>query len=542
MYAIFCFLIFDLFFVQKLYAVEKMSQGSGNMFQMNDEILSPSSFAGTPLGLSPAASRQHRRTSSASSILSMDSDSDGESTQCENRANSLSRARSESVLTSTSSSTHSWEKEKDREQIEERCVVPDDDRCEVPDDRRSSNSDELPPGTIIPPDELLGAVGGARPRSDSLTKIYRSSSAPQHERPRVESALSRSSSDPLGPKHYRELRDGLIIKRRTLEEDNSFTSSSISLDDSETFEFPSLPARESVTNDLDQQSPRSDFVDSPPAVFDTFERDRRGSTTPQSEPSSPCDLDGISGAEEVEDDSSESPGLQALHSLTESIETSLKSQPTRQTPRIKSPLIAQQKLNSAIYTSTEATQRKRANLPRRSSPVMSRKPNPEDLMRSRNVSPDERTTTKEQEIAEIMQKIRDSPRSTSDSASGLPSNQTGTRSLPAKLVSRHSEPTRAPLKPDRSHYPMEEESVEPVSDNGEKSSEPQRGGRPGMPSRKKSMSLSDLLNLGRELTSGRSDKTKDKDRNKEKEEGEQPESPLSADDRGKESEKRIFRM
>ena len=476
-----------------------MSQGSGNLFNTGDENFSPTTFIGTPFGGSSGDFRAARRASSASSILSMDSDSEDESRPYEQQPNPLLRSRSESILTSASSGAHSWEKEKEQEPIRDKYEAPDE-RANSPDDKSSETVD---------PDELLGAVGGLRLRLDS-GKVSRSSSAPQHERPRVESALSRSSSDPLGPSHRREVR-GVVVRRRTVEEDISYASSSLSLEESESslqtsVEFPSLPLREaqSVSSEVDLGSPQSEVVDSPPGSTDVFDRDRRGSSPLYSE------VDGVASIEDGNDSETSQSSQEATRSPS-----------GRQTPHIKSPLIAQQKLNSAIYTAADSNQRKRTGLPRRSSPVMSRRPNPEDLARSRNGNGDEKSA---KELAEIMEKLR-----------GLPND--GTRSLPPKLVSRNSDPSRAPIKPDRSFHPESDDVSRDAdasrNDGLSRSEEPQREIRRTMPCRKKSMSLSDLLNLGRELTGGRSDKAKGKERNRDNAEEEHPERHPRENDTGK---------
>ena len=87
--------------------IAKLGQGSSNMLQMqrtsDSDLVSPSGLV-TPSGNSPAFSRPNRRSSSASSIMSVESDSDDES----GFPTLNPRVRSYSALTSASS-THSSE-------------------------------------------------------------------------------------------------------------------------------------------------------------------------------------------------------------------------------------------------------------------------------------------------------------------------------------------------------------------------------------------------------------------------------------------------
>ena len=521
--------------------IAKLGQGSSNMLQMqrtsDSDLVSPSGLV-TPLGNSPAFSRPQRRSSSASSIMSVESDSDDES----GFPTLNPRVRSDSALTSASS-THSSEirgKDGEADETDGAARQPQAELC----------VEEEP--------VLLGAM--ARPRSESIGKISRSSSAPQKERPRVvdSSSLSRSSSAPQGPTPGRmsSLREGIVMKRRADdEEDGSVTSSSASLNDSagdpeirsplptSSADFPSLPPPEpqQTTEDRNEtQSPNTEQH----SEIETSPLLAEGDSTPSSPEKevSPCvsnneydACDAVSEQEEnsfeerqgSEDDSSsttdlptsqpgEPTGVQALHNLSDSIESTLKCNgPTKQTPHIKSQLIAQHKIQSAI-TPTEP-QHKRATLPRRSSPVVSRRSRPENLKRSQEKL--------DHDLSGILQKIRDASAASGAMASEetSPGNQERSCKL-GKLVKRSSENSRAPLKPDKSHYSVSGDLVDSIS----KTENKKERHPPMLNSRKKSMSLSDLLSIGRDLTNNR-DKNKDKemDKDRPRPHSSEPISPLT---------------
>ena len=544
---------------QKLLMIAKLGQGSSNMLQMrpssDNDLMSPSGLV-TPLGLSPAFSRMKRRSSSASSIISIESDSDEES----GFPTLNLRVRSDSAVTSASS-THSSE------------VRGKDGETEEKDDTARQPQAEL----LSPEEEqaLQGAMG--RPWSESLGKISRSSSAPQKERPRVvdSSSLSRSSSAPQGPAPGRvlSLREGIIMKRRTVDEqDGSITSSSASLNDSagdsenqsplpsSSVDFPSLPPPEpqqtaEVRNELQSpnQEQHPEIGSSPlPAEEDT------PPSSPEKEALSFVsndEFDGCEPASEQEENSFEEPqgseddlssamdkttGFQALQNLSDSLESTFKSNgPTKQTPHIKSQLIAQHKIQSAI-TLTEQP-RKRSTLPRRSSPVVSRKPRPENLARGQEKPG--------QDLNGILQKIRDASAASSAGTTEVasPSNQERASKL-GKLTKRCSESSRVPVKPDKSHYSVSADLIDPIS----KSESRKERATPLLNSRKKSMSLSDLLSIGRDLTNNREkskDKEVDKDRSRPKssepispQTDEEPTSPMPVDGQGGKKEEKKSRF
>lgn len=518
--------------------IAKLGQGSSNMLQMqhpsSTDLMSPSGMV-TPLENSPAFTRLKRRSSSASSIMSVESDSDDET----GFPTLNPRVRSDSALTSASS-THSSE------------IRGKDVETEEKDDAARQPQAEL---YIEEEQVLLGAM--ARPRSESLGKISRSSSAPQKERPRVvdSSSLSRSSSAPQGPIPGRmsSLREGIIMKRRaTYEQDGSITSSSASLNDSagdseiqsplptSSIEFPSLPPPEQQQRTEDRNEPQSPNQEQLSEV-ETSSLLAEGYTPPSSPEKevSPCvsnnEYDACDPVSEQEDNSFEEPqgseddssfvsdlrisrpgqttGFQALQNLPDSLESALKTNgPTKQTPHIKSQLIAQDKIQTAI-TPTEP-QRKRSTLPRRSSPVVSRRSRPENLIRSQEKS--------DHDLNGILQKIRDASSAVASEGTSA-GNQERCGKL-GKLIKRSSENSRAPLKPDRSHYSVSEDLLDSISKTENKKERPP----PMLNSRKKSMSLSDLLNIGRDLTNNR-DKNKEKemDKDRPRPHSSEPVSPLT---------------
>jgi len=465
--------------------------------------------------------------------MSVESDSDDES----GFPTLNPRVRSDSALTSASS-THSSEirgKDGETEEKDAATRQPQAELC----------VEEEP--------ALLGAV--ARPRSESIGKISRSSSAPQKERPRVvdSSSLSRSSSAPQGPTPGRmsSLREGIILKRRAAdEEDGSITSSSASFNDSagdseihsplptSSVDFPSLPPPDPQHTTEDRNETQSLNKEQHPEI-ETSSPLAEGDIPPSSPEKEvlPCvsnnEYDACDPVSEQEENSLEEPqgseddsssttdlpilqpgqttGVQALQNLSDSLESTLKSNgPTKQTPHIKSQLIAQHKIQSAI-TPTEP-QRKRSTLPRRSSPVVSRKSRPENLKRSQEKS--------DHDLNGILQKIRDASAASvaMDSEETSSGNQERGCKL-GKLVKRNSENSRAPLKPDKSHYSVSGDLVD--SNKKERHT-------PMLNSRKKSMSLSDLLSIGRDLTSNR-DKNKDKemDKDRPRPHSSEPISPLT---------------
>lgn len=516
--------------------VAKLGQGPSNMLQMqatsDSDIVSPS-FLVSPGGQSPSFSDMARRRSSASSIIdneSLDSDSDEESGMALMTLNP--RIRSDSVQTSGSSTQSSEMKANETEAEEKEGFL-----------RRQSETD------LIIADEEKAQVGAmSRTRSESLGKISRSSSAPQKERPRAvdSSSLSRSSSAPQGsPEQVTSLREGIIVKRRVDEQEGSVSSSSVSLNDSAgdsdmpspssqnaPIDFPSLPPPEGNTgtevHSTDQQlnseleSLTEPDTHQPPSSCD--EPVSSPVRDDECEANQELDDNSLDGCEEdlsltAESEGNlavpqldQSPGFQSLQNLSDSLESTLKGNETvKQTPHIKSQLIAQHKIESAI--SQPEPPRKRISLPRRSSPVISRKARPDISVRGNDKT--------DQDFNGILQKIRDASAAVGASSGEVsPSSTLEHSSKSGKITKRYSESfPRSPLKPDKSHYPATLDSVE-SQHRKEKSSSSLLG------LRKKSMSLSDLLSIGRDLTSNRSkDKDSKKDENIHK--PLEPLSPLS---------------
>ena len=544
--------------------IAKLGQGSSNMLQMrqssDNDLVSPSGLV-TPLGLSPAFPRMKRRSSSASSIISVESDSDDES----GYPTLNSRVRSDSAVTSASS-THSSE------------VRGKDGETEEKDDAARQPQAEL----LSPEEEqaLLGAM--ARPRSESLGKISRSSSAPQKERPRVvdSSSLSRSSSAPQGPSPGRalSLREGIIMKRRTAEEqDGSVTSSSTSLNDSagdseaqsplrsSSVDFPSLPPPEPQQTTVVSNEPQSPTRKQHPETDSSLlpgEEETPPSSPEKEALSFVCDdeLDGCEPAFEQDDNLFEEPqgseddspsaldckgdpsslqadkttGFQTLQNLSDSLASTVRNNgSTKQTPHIKSQLIAQHKIESAI-TPPEQPVRKRSTLPKRSSPVVSRKSRHEYLVKGQEKPG--------QDLNGILQKIRDASAATE----ATPGNQERACKL-GKLTKRNSDSSRAPVKPDKSHYPTNVDLIDSVSKTDSRKEKP----TPLLSSRKKSMSLTDLLSIGKDLTNNREknkDKGMDKDRRPKSSEPTSPQtdeeamSPTSPNEQGGKKEEKKSRF
>lgn len=531
--------------------VAKLGQGSSNVHHMqnpnDNDLVSPSGLV-TPSGLSPALPRPQRRRSSGSSIISVESDSEDELGM--NFSTLNSRARSDSALT-TGSSTHSSEV-RGKEVATKSTKYTDGAALQRQEEILSVEDEQL----------LEGAM--AKSRSESLGKISRSSSAPPKERPRVvdSSSLSRSSSAPQGPTSVRvaSLREAIIMKRRTTEEqDGSVTSSSASLNDS--------------AGDSEVQSPLAnaavDFSLVPPPNYQQTNEVRSEPQSPNQEdsggesprtpaeenniqpPSSPekgvsssmsdNDYESSEYAGEQEEDSVEEPlesegdlspskdcrmdlsvpqvgqmqEFQALQNLSDSMEATFKSNgPSKQPPLIKSQLIAQDKIQSAITTTEQP--RKRISLPRRSSPVISRKTRPENIIRHRDRD--------SHDVNGIIQKIRDA--SSASATEATISNQERGHKV-GKLTKRSSESTRLPVKPDKAHYPTSVDLEESQAKAEKKKEHCNSLSR----TRKKSMSLSDLLNIGKDLTSNR-DKNKDKEVDKDKSHPKnlEPTSPLTDED------------
>ena len=223
--------------------------------------------------------------------------------------------------------------------------------------------------------------------------------------------------------------------------------------------------------------------------------------------------------------------FKALQSLSESLEFSLKESPSKQPPQIKSPLIAQQKLQSAISGPIPSDPpRKKTSLPKRSSPLMSRKP--DTLMRSNSYSTLDSFSTTADRVKEFLTLSSDS-----GDHPGGESNDYDDPNDDVRLSSprrTESESSRLPVKPDRLHYTGLDvgsfDSVERTSPI------PPINAAPETRLRKKSMSLTDLLSIGRDLTSGR-DKYHDKNNTNSSKKRDSRLSSDTTDDRGKTTKK-----
>lgn len=129
---------------------------------------------------------------------------------------------------------------------------------------------------------------------------------------------------------------------------------------------------------------------------------------------------------------------------------------------------------------------------------MTKKTRPDFLWRSHGNS--------DSDLNGILQRLRDSTM-LADSGDATPSSSLE-RNSKTGAAKRSSETfPRSPVKPDKSHYPSSLDLTE-YPHKKEKSSGSLSSSSSFLGSRKKSMSLSDLLNIGREVTSGR---RKDKD-------------------------------
>lgn len=404
-----------------------------------------------------------------------------------------------------------------------------------------------------------------RLRSEGSTKVSRSSSAPSQDRPKVESvSLSRSSSEPKEPKRLLRktskgeiITEGLPLAKDQRPRDSGSIDYRASLASS-SFSESEISSTPSLHNSLELSGTSStlddntfDAVGSPTLLSDSCASGASYNiNSPISDVSSsfdarPDDVDELSGrpvtrsasapaplkeirphsvsecqdadqGSGTEDEKSAtfprrrakaSPGLKALQSLSETLEISLKQQPTKQAPQIKSPLIAQQKLQSAINSgqSSEAP-KKKTSLPKRSSPIMTRRP--DNLMRSKSYagldnaslgSPDE-----VKNFLTLSSEFEGEPTESKDYDGDNDNDNNNGDSSPTRktfAIRRSNTDSRAPLKPDKEHYKeLEFKSTEKVEKPKEQSS---RGSTtPRL--RKKSMSLSDLLSIGRDLTSGRS--------------------------------------
>lgn len=405
----------------------------------------------------------------------------------------------------------------------------------------------------------------SQPRDDS-PKVSRSSSAPMKQRPRPEVLVARSSSEPQGPKPLvRRISRELPVISKRLSSEGSVTSSSLSLDDSAvesaTGSLSSLQTSTEISNSSIKECVCLEAYGEENAQvgcvsnFSAMGSDTQNLDVGQSETSSPEQEDAVAIDSEEIDRLTECSPLpqQELHevtsdlqSLSESLESSTKVQGgAKQTPHIRSPLMTQQKIQSAINsTSPTDGQTRRASLPKRSSPVASRKPRPNSLVRN-----GKKASFENCESPDLSPSSPDSPRKSieqlfeQNTASALVSReQLSKLKRPTKLsLKRSSEPvissggsSPGPVKPDRSHYQLGRESVSSEKSESEnelatassleKSTEQEdelENGPRSAPAtvkvpRKKSVSLMDLLGFGREVTNSR-EKAKGKENEASKE-------------------------
>ena len=498
--------------------VAKLGHGSSHVLPVQpvgeNDILSPSTFMASAGGPSPPFPREYRRKSSASSIIddmSLDSDSDEESGLALMTLNP--RIRSDSVQTSGSSTQSFENKGKDGETEE-----------------KEGNARHKPATDLLTADEekarQIGAL--AKARSESLGKIARSPSAPEKERPRVDtSSLSRSSSAPQGPtpEQASNLREGIIMMRRAEElEASASSSSSASLNDSSG--DPDLPPAPSSSADVppivslslpvtDHLEPVPQSMDQRPdsSVDSSMERDSLHSSSftgdneqelcePKQELKNTSDgsEEETSLVSESEGTLSEMPESEVSRSMSGLFDSTSKcNESQKQAPHIKSQLIAQHKIQSVITQPEQP--RKRISLPRRSSPVMSRKNRPE-IKRAHGKS--------DSDLNGILQRIREAASPTASSAIVDETSRSHSQELSSKtgIVRTASETfPRSPVKANKSHYPLGMDLIE-SRHRKVKSSGALGSGSSSLGSRKKSMSLSDLLNIGKDLTYNRN---KDKD-------------------------------
>lgn len=532
--------------------VARLGQGSSHMVpvqSMSDsDLVSPSTYLGSESGQSSVSPWKYRRKSSASSIIddmSLESESDEESGLAMMTLNP--RFRSDSVQTSGSSTQSFENKTKD--------VEPEEKEANA---RRRSQADIM----TSEEEKARQIAAMAKARSESLGKIARSPSAPEKERPRVVdiTSLSRSSSAPQGPtpEQASSLREGIVLMRKAEEEEASASSSSLSLNDSGG--DPDIPSRK-ISGDCPTLPEAEQQPESESQSTDQLSTSEQDSSTEQEtcqfssviEDSEHEHSDGEQKMEQelvlcfdAADEGASAEEASSAENLAETAPESLVPQcisdlfAQKQTPRIKSQLIAQHRIESAI-TQPEPP-RKRISLPKRSSPVMTRKTRPDFLWKSHGNS--------DSDLNGILQKLRDSTM-LADSGDTTPSSS-HERKTAANKRSSETFP-RSPVKPDKSHYPSSLDLME-FPHKKEKPSGSLSLSSSFLGSRKKSMSLSDLLNIGRDVTSGRrKDKDNKNDNNAHQKPLEQlsplspstdedPISPTNTNESRKEEKKSRFRL
>ena len=532
--------------------VARLGQGSSHMVpvqSMSDsDLVSPSTYLGSESGQSSVSPWKYRRKSSASSIIddmSLESESDEESGLAMMTLNP--RFRSDSVQTSGSSTQSFENKTKD--------VEPEEKEANA---RRRSQADIM----TSEEEKARQIAAMAKARSESLGKIARSPSAPEKERPRVVdiTSLSRSSSAPQGPtpEQASSLREGIVLMRKAEEEEASASSSSLSLNDSGG--DPDIPSRK-ISGDCPTLPEAEQQPESESQSTDQLSTSEQDSSTEQEtcqfssviEDSEHEHSDGEQKMEQelglcfdAADEGASAEEASSAENLAETAPESLVPQcisdlfAQKQTPRIKSQLIAQHRIESAI-TQPEPP-RKRISLPKRSSPVMTRKTRPDFLWKSHGNS--------DSDLNGILQKLRDSTM-LADSGDTTPSSS-HERKTGANKRSSETFP-RSPVKPDKSHYPSSLDLME-FPHKKEKPSGSLSLSSSFLGSRKKSMSLSDLLNIGRDVTSGRrKDKDNKNDNNAHQKPLEQlsplspstdedPISPTNTNESRKEEKKSRFRL
>lgn len=580
--------------------IAQLEHGSSYLSPQSDqgELISPSAY------VSSMPETLQTRRPSAVSAGSLDSDDEMGLNETF-RVNNLTRYSSDATLNTEMKSENEDEEKKDQDVSKRKESVGR--KTKVISEKTSSLTDlsNVNPDIVVHSgaDELMQKIPPVNPdvdrlRSEGVTKVSRSSSAPQKERRKVDSSvsLSRSCSEPKEPKKFlRKTSKGEIITEglpldtsRTsisssslsadeLKSESESSSLQTSLDltssftldnpqeDSNSHVFESPAQNESasacsMSDDNEPCSPTSDFsptFDAKPSEDNSGHSGRpvvRSASAPvplgprETRPHSESGDLGATGETGDEEEKSAtfprrsgnrkktSPGLKALQSLSESLEFSFKETPSKQPPQIKSPLIAQQKLQSAISgpISSEPP-RKKTSLPRRSSPLMSRRP--ETLMRSKSYSTIDSISTSPDGVKHFLTLSSDGFDHLGNESNDYDDPNDNIRLSGPKRT--QSECSRMPVKPDKLHYAgldlRSSDSVERTSPI------PPINAAPETRLRKKSMSLTDLLSIGRDLTSGR-DKNNDKGNSHSSKKREGRLSSDTTDDRGERTTRKFHKF
>jgi hypothetical protein len=592
--------------------IAQLEHGSTYMSPQSEssDVISPSAYV--------TSSRQlpDKRRPSAISVEYFDSD-DEMGLNEPFRTNTLIRYTSDLTLNTENNTENADEEQestgtrrktslkKRKESVEKKVGMPSEEASSLTDLSNSNPEIVVHEGA----DELMHKIPPVNPdvsrlRSESVTKVSRSSSAPQKERRKGDGSisLSRSCSEPKESKKFlRKTSKGEIITEGLPLDvsQTSISSSSLSADEVKSeSDTSSLQTSLELSSSFTAEAMETPQEESNSTVFETLESFRQCESSSacavsdQSEPYSPVsDVSSSFEAKSTDDDTCQSgrpvtrsvsapiplcpretrphsesgdqgatgetcdedaksatfprrsgnrkktsPGLKALQSLSESLEYSLKESPSKLPPQIKSPLIAQQKLQSAISAGPTSAEppRKKTSLPRRTSPLMSRRP--DSLMRSKSYSTIDTGSTSSDRVVQFLTLTSDSY--------GHPSNESNdyddNPNEPNPLVRRaDSESSRLPVKPDRLHYAGLEIGSRDVAERSLPI--PPINAATDSRLRKKSMSLSDLLNIGRDLTSGR-DKNPDKNNSHSSGKREGRLTSDTTDDRGEKAHKKFNRF